>query len=144
MNDHELEELLRSTRTSINSEDIQLRILSRLAELDTTRRSDAGKWGWIGIAVTGWVAAGIAVLAPFLPTNNREFNQVVKFQKESVVPARYRSETTPETLTFEIDANEPIRLQKHPWSSTVILLSNTSAHHRKTLPVRGRFNATLP
>ena len=143
MNDHELEELLHNTRKSINGEDIQLRILSCFAELNTARRAEHRSWGWIGIAVTGWVAAGIAVWAAWLPTNNREFDQVVKSDDESVVPAVYQSETTPETLTFEIDADEPMRLQKHPWSSTVILLKNMSAHDRKTLPVRGRFNGAI-
>ena len=138
MNERELEQLLRNTSVSNNSEDVQLRILSRLAELDTSRGSRSGIWGWKGAAVAGWVTAGIAFSFYFLPISNREFDRVVNSRGATVVPDEYA--TDPE---FENDADEPIRALKHPWSSRVILLTNLSSDHRQALPTRGRFRADI-
>ena len=144
MNDHEFEELLSKAPVFADDvDDLKLRLLSHLASSDAPRLLEGRIRSWRRIAATGWAVAGITVLAALLPAIRPRPSPPADSTEVSVVTDEFPGGGASDELTFQVDDAEQTRRFKHPWSSTVVLLADLPSEQQETLPVQGRFVASV-
>ena len=147
MNNRELEELLRRTAVSESREDVKIRLLTHLAEENRQVPIQKYQW-WMRTALAGWGVAGIAALVAVLLFQSSKFDPPQANRETPVATRGFPNATEEasndesETPRFEIDSNEPVQI-RHPWSSTVILLTDLPTNRRESLPVGGRFSPAI-
>ena len=150
MNDQELESLLRMTSVSEDSDDIKIDLLKQLTQSHSGQIPIYKYRRWRRVALAGWVVAGIAISSATLLPRSSKPDPISIDRNRSVVAIetldggdqKPGSEST--TLSFESDSNEPLHQIRHPWSSTVIMLTTLPTDlQQKTLPIGAVIEAPI-